>query len=454
MASDMFRPPVNLAMKALDRAFFKKTIPLSAARILNNSNISTIRSQLDRSKDSLNLSRFQNVRSDPTPDANGKRCILLRPQINDEGQEWLWTPLVHQLEKDDLIKIIPYELQLDYDYWTYQDISQAILPKGGKEEIPSGFQIVGHIAHLNLRDQWLPCKNLIGELILDKNPGIRTVINKIDDVGEENEYRTFKYELLAGEHDMNAEMKEQACIFRFDYSKVYWNSRLNTEHERLVSLFKEGEAVCDVMAGIGPFALPAGKRKVFTWANDLNPESYKHLKAGIGLNKVQDFVRPFNENGHDFIKRAARELARDDHKVTVRSAAPGQPRPTKGTPSETIEHTVIQPKFFSHFVMNLPASAMDFLPDFIGLYDKETQTLLPKDIPMPMIHCYCFDTKSDDNAEEIQRICARISDLIGHQITPETPDTVIWDVRDVSTNKRDFCASFRLPREVAFSIEL
>lgn len=85
---------------------------------------------------------------------------------------------------------------------------------------------------------------------------------------------------------MNVEVREAECIFRFDYSKVYWNSRLHTEHERLVSLFEPGEVVCDVMAGIGPFAVPAGKRGVFVWANDLNPESYAYMKDAIATNKV------------------------------------------------------------------------------------------------------------------------------------------------------------------------
>lgn len=123
-------------------------------------------------------------------------------------------------------------------------------------------------------------------MLLDKNPNVRTVINKIDDVGTTSAYRTFKYELLAGDPDMNVELKEEDCIFRFDYSKVYWNSRLNTEHRRLVEMFKEGEAVCDVMAGVGPFALPAGKKGVFVWANDLNPDSYASLKDGVQRNKV------------------------------------------------------------------------------------------------------------------------------------------------------------------------
>ena len=115
---------------------------------------------------------------------------------------------------------------------------------------------------------------------------MRTVINKIDDVGAKNEFRTFQYELLAGDPSLNVEIKEQDCTFRFDYSKVYWNSRLSTEHERLVKLFRPGEAVCDVMAGVGPFAIPAGKKRVFVWANDLNPYSYLNLVDATSRNKV------------------------------------------------------------------------------------------------------------------------------------------------------------------------
>ena len=111
-------------------------------------------------------------------------------------------------------------------------------------------------------------------------------MNKVDDVGTQSEYRTFQYELLAGDPSLNVETKEQSCIFRFDFSKVYWNPRLSTEHERLVDMFQPGQAVCDVMAGVGPFAIPAGKKKVFVWANDLNPDSYDSLVNVIALNKV------------------------------------------------------------------------------------------------------------------------------------------------------------------------
>jgi tRNA (guanine37-N1)-methyltransferase len=125
---------------------------------------------------------------------------------------------------------------------------------------------------------------------LDKNPTITTVINKIEDVGAHSEFRTFSYEVLAGPDNMDVEISEGNCTFRFDYSKVYWNSRLQTEHKRLVDSFNPGEVVCDVMAGVGPFAVPAGKKGVFVWANDLNPESYASMKDAITRNKVNSLI--------------------------------------------------------------------------------------------------------------------------------------------------------------------
>ena len=243
----------------------------------------------------------------------------------------------------------------------------AILPEDSLDEVPSGFQAVGHVAHLNLRSQYLPYKSLIAAVLLDKNPGIRTVINKTDTVGDESEYRTFSYEVLAGPHDMDVTAREQGCEFRFNYAKVYWNSRLNTEHERLVGTFRPGEAVCDVMAGIGPFAVPAGKKRVFVWANDLNPDSFRHLEQNIRLNRVERFVRPFNADGRAFVERAAAELwTLGDRTVTL----PARTRSRLALEEPPPPTLVTRPRTFAHFVMNLPASALSFLPAFVGLHAR------------------------------------------------------------------------------------
>ena len=68
---------------------------------------------------------------------------------------------------------------------------------------------------------------------------------------------------------------------------MYWNSRLHTEHDRLVQLFSPDDVIADVFAGVGPFALPAAKKGCGVLANDLNPESYKWLLRNIESNKVR-----------------------------------------------------------------------------------------------------------------------------------------------------------------------
>lgn len=348
--------------------------------------------------------------------------------------------------------MIPYTLHLDYDHWDYHDIISSILPLEAHDEIPSGFSIVGHVAHLNLREQYRPYKHIIAEVLLDKNPMVKTVINKIDNVGEESEYRTFQYEVLAGPDDLNVEVSEEGCDWRFNYAKVYWNPRLQTEHRRLVETFKEGEAVCDVMAGVGPFAIPAGRKKAFVWANDLNPDSFTSLKDAISRNKVTDFVWPFNEDGRTFIRDATKQLwTAPVHSVSILGKRPRRSSTSAPNGEPPVLKTLTQPRTFAHYVMNLPASALSFLPSFVGLYSSAS---IPHGTPLPRIHVYCFSTKSDDNVEQAQLICKEIERMLECEMRPgdgeKEGEVRVWDVRDVAPNKRMFCASFVLPGAVAW----
>ncbi|KAL8643163.1 MAG: hypothetical protein Q9228_000225 [Teloschistes exilis] len=424
---------------------------LTAACILDVKKITKYQKEL--STDILKIPRLRAVRSvplDTLPNGSAKG-VLLKPEIrmNDKSS---WGSKLQELVEAREVLVAPYQLQLDYDYWTYLDIMSAILPENDQSEIPVGFSVVGHVAHLNLRDQYLPYKSLIASVLLDKNPNIRSVINKIDDVGEENEFRTFKYEVLAGPDDMNVEVREQDCVFKFDYSQVYWNTRLSTEHHRLVSKFKRGEAVCDVMAGVGPFALPAAKKNVWVWANDLNPASHESLVQNAKRNKtfkISDFINPFCEDGHSFIRTSATSLLNSNRDLAIFSKVSRSYRmPTKAVNAQI--H--VEPKTFSHYILNLPASATTFLPSFIGLYAGHEHLFEPHtETQLPMVHVYCFSTKSDDNKAEEEKIRSEVSEQLGCRMGGVGREEMeIWDVRDVAPQKRMFCASFRLPAEVAF----
>ncbi|KAF2140595.1 uncharacterized protein K452DRAFT_230371 [Aplosporella prunicola CBS 121167] len=458
----MFRPPINRAMRTLDRAFFRRTFPISAARVTNNNDISMVRKALEKSQDILVQPRYQAVWSDPAQP--GKRLVLLKPEIKHNDPS-TWGPQVTEFQDANITTLVPHDVTLDYDYWTYDDIMKSILPEENQEDLyPKRFTQVGHILHLNLRESHQPYKQLIADVLFDKTKNIKTIISKIDNVGEESQFRTFAYEVLKGPDDLNVEVHEEGCTFCFDFAKVYWNSRLQAEHKRLVSTFKEGDAVCDVMAGIGPFAVPAGKKKVFVRANDLNPESYKYMVDAIKKNHVGPWVAPHNENGHKFIRTATAELyahPRQHSQLIAHKYKPGEKKPAN--PPKPEEKRYTEPKIFSHYVMNLPASAIEFLPAFIGLYSRHPfkkllkgaapETLFSPHTPfkLPMIHVYCFERKGGDVvAEQSADVCKRISEQLDYVITPDTPDVSIYDVRDVAPNKRMFCASFRLPAEVAF----
>ena len=71
-------------------------------------------------------------------------------------------------------------------------------------DLPTSFETIGHVAHVNLRNEYEPFKYKIAQIILDKNPIIKTVVNKVGNI--ESEFRTFKMELLAGEYNLQAEV--------------------------------------------------------------------------------------------------------------------------------------------------------------------------------------------------------------------------------------------------------
>ena len=158
--------------------------------------------------------------------------------------------------------------------------------------------------------------------------------------------------MLAGDGNMDVSVSENGCTFEFNYAKVYWNSKLEYEHGRLVDMFNPGEVVCDVMAGIGPFAVPAGKKGVLVWANDMNPESYHYLKKAVEKNKVSQFVRPFCEDGRVFVHQAADSVLSASQNGEFATVPAPRPKSKSLPPAEPKRVPI--PPTVSHFVMNLP----------------------------------------------------------------------------------------------------
>ena len=81
----MFRPPVNRAMRTLDRSFFRKKIPLSAATIFKNPDIANVRRELAKSHDALSVPKVSVIQEVRENDII-RKCCLLREGVKYDGK--------------------------------------------------------------------------------------------------------------------------------------------------------------------------------------------------------------------------------------------------------------------------------------------------------------------------------------------------------------------------------
>ncbi|XP_031094734.1 tRNA (guanine(37)-N1)-methyltransferase 2-like [Ipomoea triloba] len=454
----------------------------------------------------INRPRIKPIAEDPTSEKN--RYVILSENIQNPDLSEVPAQKLAELKGLCEIEVVPYSLTLGYSYWSADHILKQILPPG--LEVPSSFETIGHIAHLNITDELIPYKDLIAKVIYDKNyPRIQTVVNKVGSIT--NEFRVPKFEVLAGKDDMVTEVKQYGSTFKLDYRLVYWNSRLEHEHLRLVSQFKSGEIICDMFAGIGPFAIPAAQKGCRVYANDLNPDSVQYLKINAEINKVNDLVFAYNMDARKFVSLLMAVPSNEgnfESDVQLKSSRPFDNQANGGLmPGETTvsdemkempdkisrntvsvdghegssvtvdvnvtaakrcsesslegndtvddssaslngarkrgsnkrmrisEPSVANPwEHVDHVIMNLPASALQFLDAFRGLIERRYWKG-----SLPWIHCYCFmrstETKEYVISEAETALNAKILDPIFHR------------VRDVAPNKAMFCLSFRLPKE-------
>ncbi|TVT99127.1 hypothetical protein EJB05_20911 [Eragrostis curvula] len=491
-------------MEKLDESKFEQRLQLWALRIPRE-HASAI-TRLLRSSYLLDKPRVKPVVEDPESEKN--RLVVLSERIQKPGSADTPAAKIGHLSDmpkqvyDSLkqlcnIDIVPYTLTLGYSYWS-----------------------AGHVAHLNISDDLLAYKDVIAKVIYDKNyPRIQTVVNKVGTIT--NEFRVPQFEILAGKSDMVTEVKQYGATFRLDYGSVYWNSRLEHEHIRLVSLFKKGDVICDMFAGIGPFSIPAAQKGCVVYANDLNPESVHYLRTNAKINKVEDCIFPYNMDARMFMQNlmTVPSETRSDSTIADDNCYPEGKVPANGnslsnencndvqencqnsTSGSSLESTTAKKRqqpvkegepdcqdedasqtkkrnnkrvrgsgppqakpweHIDHVLMNLPASALQFLgnvlssPLSFSIIGLTLFSIYHMDISpaycfdgliqrkywtgsLPWIHCYCFIRSSESEesilSEAQKKLNAKIVEPIFHR------------VRDVAPNKAMFCLSFKLPME-------
>ncbi|CAM37671.1 conserved hypothetical protein [Leishmania braziliensis MHOM/BR/75/M2904] len=392
-------------------------------------------------------------------------------------------------------------VELSYRNYTMSELLSMVLPLREDADLValSGFEQVGHIAHVNLSAAHLPYADVIGQVILDCNETVSVVVNKVDAIS--SVFREFKMNIIgerrraddlggdvgvganvsdSGEvgdsltaeekavialeasslnspaearlnRMLTAAVRQHGCCFRVPYNRVYWNSRLSFEHARLVGQMRPGDVLFDVMAGVGPFAVPAAKKGVKVFANDLNPVAAQYMKVNAELNRLPaNSFHVFNMDGRHFLNSVLFD--------SITGAAASKIEAT------ATSHPGCVCTGRRHVTMNLPAVAVEFLDVFQPLsntsslageqqsnaatavavnerWNRLPAHVEPNDIDQgTLFHVYSFSAAEDLIADAVRQVEANL----GYTLPPESIEEVLM-VRDVAPTKRMMCVSFTLP---------
>ncbi|XP_015368599.1 PREDICTED: tRNA (guanine(37)-N1)-methyltransferase [Diuraphis noxia] len=318
----------------------------------------------------IKLNNFKSIRSG----SNDSECVFYLDPAKFSSCEDLNLSFVSA----ENLKYV--QIEVGYNNWNHDEILKAVLPE---KSMLSSYSAIGSIIHVNLKPELLDYKDIIGRVLNDKLKGCK--------------------------------IKENKCLFDLDFSEVYWNPRLCTEHERILQKLKSGDVLYDVFAGIGPFSVPAAKLGCIVIANDLNPNSCKWLEINKTKNRIKDeLLTIINKDGSKFIQEDLRA-----HYILWSKKI-------------TSENNV-------HVTMNLPAIAVDFVKYFNNLFEWEEIS----DHSLPILHVYTF-VKTDKSYEE------GLKSIIEEYFSNIKNDDIqeIIRVRNVAPNKEMVRITFQMKKDI------
>ncbi|MDD5111171.1 MAG: class I SAM-dependent methyltransferase family protein [Candidatus Altiarchaeota archaeon] len=232
----------------------------------------------------------------------------------------------------------------------------GVLSEGELALLPSGFDVVGDIAILELPAGLLKKKKVIGNTLLKTFSNLKVAALKTAPVS--TEYRVRGVEVVAGEKRTFTIHTEYGCRYRLDVSKDYFSPRLGTERMRVASQVKAGERVLVMFAGVGPYAVLIAKQRSpkEVVAIELNPDAARFMAENASLNKA----RILSIQGD------------------VRDATPLLGK-------------------FDRIVMPLPKDACDFL-----------DVALPALSRNGIVHFYDFAGSPDESARKVASLCKKL----------------------------------------------
>ncbi|MFH2021129.1 MAG: class I SAM-dependent methyltransferase family protein [archaeon] len=180
-------------------------------------------------------------------------------------------------------KVLPLVLSSNY-----QDKLKDAIPKILFENLPKSYDIIGDIILVDIKEELLKYQKSIGEALLHSHKSIKTILKKTGI--HEGEFRTQKYECIAGIDTREALYKENGVILKLDVEKVYFSPRLSTERKRIFKEIKPNENILVMFSGCAPYPSTISKntlaKKII--GIEKNVIAHKYGQENLKLNKIKN----------------------------------------------------------------------------------------------------------------------------------------------------------------------
>ena len=387
------------------------------------------------------------------------KLLLRRTSSTKDKQEANDANLSKILSKYDIRAGPSITKQISYKQLEFGYILERLLQSSDETPAPTAYEQIGHIAHFNLKAHHVPYGKLIGQVLIDCNPTIETVVNKIAPVS--GPYRTYELEFLAGREETQTTVVEHGVSMDLDVSNCYWCTRLSGERQALLKEeIKRNQIVADVFCGVGALCLLSNRDKDCTiWANDWNPDAIQFFEGNIAKNNLES--QKFHLSCGDTY----------DYMIQL-----GMESPSSSSAKKKDKGASKDDRLPDHIVMNFPLEAPNFLGALRWWPSQKVQLHYNEFKSYPRVHVYTFSRADGSRSEEdvaIDMIADKLVPLMGGYEDEEEDDQksmsgsyrlqemeeeyntniTTRQVRDVAPGKVVVCVSFSVTPKLLRSMQ-
>ena len=212
-----------------------------------------------------------------------KELMRMDYRIKAEA-DYGYIPIKEDIDEYEIVDVDLEELNTHPH--NFSELLEKELTSEEIENLKTSFDTIGDIVILEIPDELVPKKKIIGKATLDFTKRKAIYMKKSAVHGT---IRIRDLELIAGEDDPVTIHKEHGARLKLNVKEVYFSPRLATERKRVSDSVHDNENILDMFCGIGPFPIVIAKNNnVNITGVDINENAIKYFKENIHLNKLKN----------------------------------------------------------------------------------------------------------------------------------------------------------------------